>query len=642
MGNNPLPGALREIQRLQHTLSIRQNEESCSVASENDVSSTEKLLTLIRRKNASGTAGDTTTEFPAADKRQRLPNKWLPARPRSFAGVEILRDRINLVQMRRNKGNWELAAGAVISVPEAMHLEHPNFPEFFKARLLQHLENPHQTKIWTSLAPTQGEIWTTRVPKLRRGLSNAVYWASRKERPFDEKENLFDYRIAGKAGEDSPQQWIAETAIAASRQVRLYRSLFQRAGLPLQGVTLPAFALENLFAGHWITAAEENRAILYIGEEASCIDIYNQDRLVFSRIVKTGRDSILDSLRMEYDRQHPGEEGPDPDGWQEQSEDAASLDRTAAARVLEQMQEPTDRVFAMIQPALERLARQLERTIDHSINVLQHSAPGRIYICGAASFVPGIAEFFNEQLGVSASVADILPKEAEAAFPGLSRMEPHKRLPLATAAGLAMPSAETINFLHTAFDKDQEKKALFHANMVAAGCALVFALTAGWWWMDRMELKNLEHRTLQAEKRLENYSPVLERQDLLDMADQVQKRQNRLRDLSRSLRPAAVIKEINRITPQHIRLLNLRLDPGSAGEAEAGKGPGLILEGFINAGPSRARTDLTAYMLDLNRSVLFEAAKIRSSAEKELHPGRRVFGFTIALGIKEGRDEPMA
>ncbi|MFW5937001.1 MAG: PilN domain-containing protein, partial [Desulfosalsimonas sp.] len=302
-----------------------------------------------------------------------------------------------------------------------------------------------------------------------------------------------------------------------------------------------------------------------------------------------------------------------------------------------QAESPGD-VFDMVRPALERLARQLERTIDHSVNVLSHPAPERIYICGGISFLPGLAEFFSEQLGIPAVIMDMDMPGPETGGAGgrISLQDSDERLSLVSAAALAMPSDKTINFLRTAIDRDKEREALRNTNAVAAACALLFVLTASWWWMARHDLEQTRKHTAQVRQQLEQYSPVIQSEDLARLAAELEGKKDELRTYSRKLRPVAVFKELNQLTPQHIELLNIQMDTEAGGNKNGKDKAGtLMVEGFIRSDPSLFETHLTGYLLRLRRSPLFRDSSIRKSSQDTLNTGDNVFRFTINLDLAQ-------
>lgn len=626
------------------------------MANEKEISSTEKLLNVIR---GSGDAGESlqTESSPAAAASQQVKKRWLYFPSREFIGVEIFRDRLNIVRAGRGKRGWQVLDAASVSLPGGITLEHSDFPFFLKT----HLENVLQsrrTDIWVCLPPSRGEVWTVQVPKLKKGLTNAVYWSARKEKTFNEAEYFFDYRIKDEILDQGTKKLVAEVCIASSREIRQYRKIFSEIGHPLTGVTLPAFSLENLFIHKWIDPGDDPYAVLYIGEDASYIDIHGRQTSLFNRVIKTGRDSILDSLIMGYSRHGMEEEnlelqGEHPEGADETQ---AALRRQQAAQRLKQeasrnqkqeermvsadpnATESYQQLFGMLRPALERLARQMERTIDHSVNVLNHPAPARIYICGAISFLPGLAGFFSEQLGIPAVIMDSLVPLSESPSEAVPLPEGEERLSLVSTAALAMPSEKTINFLHTAADMDKEREALRNTNVVAAACALLFILTGAWWWTARYELRQAQHQTAQVRQELDQYSPKLQTEDLARLAGDLEKKKKQLKRYSRRLQPVAVLKALNQLTPEPVKLLHVRMVSGSDGTGTDGKskaGGSLTVEGFVQSAPSLFETHLTGYLLKLRRSVIFKRSTIAKSTPDTLSTGEEVYRFTLTIDLRQ-------
>ena len=626
------------------------------MANEKEISSTEQLLHVIRRSDGD-TGKSLQAESSAAAAAQQAKKRWLSFPSREIIGVEIFRDRLNLVRTGRGKRGWQILDAASVPLPEGITPEHSEFPFFLKT----HLENvlrSRRTDIWVCLPPSRGEVWTVQVPRLKKGLTNAAYWSARKEKTFNETEYFFDYRIKDEILDQGTQKLVAEVCIASSREIRQYKKIFSEIGHLLAGVTLPAFSLENLFKHKWIDPGEDSYAVLYIGEDASYIDIHGRQTSLFNRVIKTGRDSILDSLIMGYSRHGLEEENLELQGEQPEGADEsqAALRRQQAAARLKQeasrsrKQEemmisadpnasgPYQQLFDMLRPALERLARQMERTIDHSVNVLSHPAPARIYICGAISFLPGLADFFSEQLGIPAVIMDPLAPRPESPSEAVALPDDDERLSLVSAAALAMPSEKTINFLHTATDMDKEREALRNTNVVAAACALLFVLTAAWWWTARYELKQVQNQTAQVRQELDQYTPKLQSEDLARLAGDLEQKKKQLKRFSRRLQPVAVLKALNQVTPEPIKLLHVRMVPGSHGTGTDGKskaGGSLTVEGFVRSAPSLFETHLTGYLLKLRRSIIFKRSTIAKSTPDTLSTGEDVYRFTLTIDLRQ-------
>ncbi|MCF8109864.1 MAG: pilus assembly protein PilM [Desulfobacteraceae bacterium] len=594
------------------------------MATEKDISSTEKLLKVIRSSSS-----DREKTPPAEGTRkpgfwEQIKHRLPSAKSRRIIGVEIFRDSVNIVFKTRDKYGRRLFRGSRTALPEGVDITHPNFPSFLKAQL-RNADPSGKAEIWVCLAPSKGETWNVLVPKVKSGLTNAVYWSARKEKSFDESEYYFDYRITDEVNEKGIQKLAARVSIASAGEISLYKKIFSEAGYSLKGISLPGFVFENLFANRWIDPGDQACAALYIGEDSSYIEIRGRGTALFNRVIKTGRDSILDSLIMEYSQQVSAEDVsgiPPP------------RDRQEAAEILRRHAGLSDeKLFGMIQPALERLARQLERTIDHSVNVLQNPAPERIYICGGISPLAGLSDFFSQQMGLEAVIIDIPEQDLPAGSEDLLA-DRHQRLSLVSTTGLAMSSQNTVNFLHTALDRDRGKQALRNANLVAVMCALLFVATGIWWWSARHELEQARVETAALEKRLEQFTPQLTQEDLAEMAGKFREKNHELSRYSRNLYPVAALKEISRITPESIKLLAVRLENANRASGRSReKASVLTLEGFVRSEPSLYETRLTGYLLQLRRSPVFKNPSVVKSGEDTLDSGENVYRFTLNIKL---------
>ncbi|MFP4668185.1 MAG: hypothetical protein ACLFMN_05245 [Desulfobacterales bacterium] len=596
------------------------------MATEKEISSTEKLLKVIR--SDSSIAGGTSPNSPGTRRpgfRKKIKDRLPYVRSRGVMGVELFRDAINIAFMTRDKFGRRLVHASRTPLPEDTDINHPNFPPFLKAQL-RNADPSGKAEIWISLPPSKGETWNVLVPKVKKGLTNAVYWSAKRERAFDESEYYFDYRITDEVSDKGIQKYRARVSIAAAGDIKLYKKIFSGAGYNIQGITLPGFVLENQFANRWIDPRDEACAALYIGEDSSYIEIRGRSTALFNRVIKTGRDSVVDSLIETGQLRTP----------ENDTEFPLPRDRREAAAMLERHAGLSDEeLFDMIQPALERLARQLERTIDHSVNVLENPAPERIYICGAISYIPGLSEFFSQQLGLEAVIID-LPDQDFLAGPEEIFEDRYQRLSLVSTAGLAMPSENTVNFLYTAVDRDRQKRALRNANLVAAMCALLFVATGIWWWSARHELEQSRAETAALEKRLEKYTPELTSEDLTEMAGRLQEKNRELGRYSLKLRPVAALKEISRVTPENIRLLAARLDNANL---SSGRNPEkksvLTIEGFIRSESSLYETRLTGYLMKLRGSPVFNEPSVVESGEDTLDSGENVYKFTVNMELSK-------
>ena len=207
-------------------------------------------------------------------------------------------------------------------------------------------------------------------PKSRKNrLDNVVYWTAKKEAPFDEKEMIFDFKLQGEVIEQGIPKLAAMVYTAPRQEVEELKNLFSRIGWPLTGITIAPFSIQNLFRTEWIPSPEGTIASLFIGTDFSRIDIYAEGNLVMTRDIRAGLNSLVDALADWFNEMKTNPDGPalTPEQGrkilQSLSPDSPPLQETDAGFGLGK-----EAIFEKIEPALDRLARQVERTFEHYNN----------------------------------------------------------------------------------------------------------------------------------------------------------------------------------------------------------------------------------------------------------------------------------
>ncbi|MFO7802557.1 MAG: hypothetical protein R6V55_09710, partial [Desulfovermiculus sp.] len=300
---------------------------------------------------------------------------------------------------------------------------------------------------------------------------------------------------------------------------------------------------------------------------------------------------------------------------------------------LQYSQYSQENVLNMIAPAMDRLARQVERTIDHSINVMGNPAPARIHLGGRLVPAEPVAAFFQDQLGLDVQVLEPLNPTMHQVPPLISSLSRTERIFLTTATGLAMSSNEhTPNFLNTAKDQEKQRIAKRNASLVAIAVIAIYLLTGGYWFQLNSELDQVRQEVSGLNQQLEDYSPLVNQEMINDLVAQLQKENSNLQDYSQELLPVAAMRDIISATPESISLFNVRLEAGKPGSEQDVK---LVLNGYITGAEGRLQTHLTSYLYRLRSSPLFKETEIQQSSTQDLDALGRVLSFVINVNLEQ-------
>lgn len=267
--------------------------------SASQASATQKLLEHIRstpqKDDASASFAPPLQIPPAA------PLRPLFGKERSVVGIDVGKGRICLVQ-RRAGSTPILEAIQSFSIPETMDWETPGLADRIREALSAFL--PHggrDADIWVRLPDGQDELRHYRIPKVSPKDRDAIAkMAAIREKPFDEAENIFDYRVNAEVLDKGVPRLPVTAMIANKGAVNTVRHTLAAAGVSPAGISSGNIYAQNLFASGWLSSPWEHFAFADIGEDSTRIEIFSGTNIALSRTIKTGLRSLVTALQESY------------------------------------------------------------------------------------------------------------------------------------------------------------------------------------------------------------------------------------------------------------------------------------------------------------------------------------------------------
>lgn len=634
----------------------------------NDISATEKLLDLIRKKG-----GDTrpSATLPGAKPLSLPPLKKSGGKRFSFkipssqkairVGVDIGHEALRMVMMERlSQKQWTFSGCESVPLNRETRRGTPEFINLLKGELTRFCGSRKNIDLWAIMSAASVGVRHIRLPKMARGqVDSAVFWSVKKEAPFNEKETLLDYEIIEEVVEEGVTKWLIMAYLAPSREIQQIRELFSKAGLPLAGISIVPFAIQNVFRTGWIPAIEGNVASLFIGNDFSRIDIYSRGNLIMTRGIKAGINSMAESLLEALQERSREAAGGEP-------ETAAPLDMSAARRVLFSLSPDSaplkpqdagfelseDMKFDIIAPALERLVRQVERTFEHFSAHIAKDKVGRLFVTSAMNVYPPMIAYVGEQLGIEADVLDPFCMASPSLDQECGMISLSERISLLPALGMALSdNAHTPNLMFTTKDKQQVVKlARVHRVMIAVSA--VVALVAAVFFIHEFNtIGNKKSELASLQHQLARHQPRIEKQGLLTMASAARAQKVSSGAYSERYRGMAVIGELSAITPANVRLISLKTQLGAM-PADQSKAPGaatpappekketaaggttgeVTLDGIIVGHRRTLESSLAAYMMQLQSSPIFRQVIIQKNSIERFQDKDRL-RFTINMKL---------
>jgi Tfp pilus assembly PilM family ATPase len=460
---------------------------------------------------------------------------------------------------------------------------------------------------------------------------------------------IFDFELQGEIIEQGIPKLAVMVYTAPRQEIEDLKSIFARIGRPLTGISIVPFAVQNLFRTDWINAREETIACLFLGNDFSRIDLYAHGNLVMTRGIKAGNSSMIEALGEAYNDSIKGRGAPSLTFEQGRkilfslSPDSPPLLETDAGFSLEK-----DEIFAMIQPALERLVRQGERTFEHFSSTQQHEKITRIFVSGAMSVYQPIADYVGAQLGIACNILD--PLSENDAVPICPDMDDRhcvsERISFTPALGLALSDNDyTPNLIFTFKDKKREANIKRINRVIFASLFVVALIFTAVFVYQNLAIMGKKADIAKLEAQLAQLGPSVDRDQLMKMTAKVSERRKLSRVYADRYLGMVLISELAALTPANIRFLNVKINLGPAaiqGAAKPAPAAGtaatrveeVTLEGLIFGDRQTFESALAGYAMLLEASPILRQVTIKKNTVGPYLKGEAL-NFILNMKVEE-------
>ena len=620
------------------------------MARKDEISSTEKLLDLIR-DNPAPTSTVSETGSAAQPPNPGLFQTLTFKKPIGI-GVEIGNSDIRVAQINRiSDKSFTLLDYDTTPVERIETFNSPDLAKSLSAILSRSCNSLKRYEIWCCVASAKVETRYIRIPKLpKKQIPNAVFWTFSKEVDFNGKEMLLDFRILGDVNENGMTKTQVMTFTIPIAETQALKRLFTRIGFPLTGISIVPFAIQNLLKTGVVQSAGRNTCCLFIGRDWSRITIYADGNLILSRGIKAGMHSMIDALSRQYRHPLPDDipsmpiraDRDDASGAEKDAHDVAAHEdfhrflnsgTTTDASSSPQDRQPVD-IFQAILPAVERLVKQVDRTISHFSVHFKRTGVDEILISGRVTASPAIISHIGAQLGVPVNVLDPFPQShpftQKVTIPAL----PSEKESFVPAIGIGLSSNDlTPNFLFTYRHRQKRDRARKIRIGISAACIGFLALLlCGFLWQEnRIRAKAAE--VVRLTQKRDAFNVPLTSDLVMALYAKVNQKRNLITTLSRRYYCSAVMAEVSELVPANIQLIALRADmDASSTNAKKKAGPTLEIEGIVTGEKIRFETDLASYMLTMEASPLFKKPVVKNKRLQYLDD-RQVLRFSLQLEL---------
>ncbi|GBC59119.1 hypothetical protein DENIS_0055 [Desulfonema ishimotonii] len=574
--------------------------------------------------------------------------RLFPFKKKTTVGIELQQDCLKLVRVRQNSEHHRvITTYRTASFDPDISEREDAFSRFLKANIKPFCNSGKNIEVWLTASVRGVEIRYMRFQKIpKRRLAKTVQMMYQRKHAFDGKSFIFDFNVLGEVVEDGVAKLEVVAYIAPRAYVESLQKIFLRAGIALTGISAYSFALQNLFRSDFIGTHGKNICCLHIGTDGSRIDIFSaRGELRLSRNIKACVshmvEAVRDSLRQEADAQtHLGLR---PMGIRQARE---LFFRWIYGET--DSDGPPEDLLRIIAGPLERLALQIERTIDYYLFNIEKEAVQTVYLSGEIIANRSVVESIGAHLNYPLKLLEIAP----AVFPTASSAEdtpenpaPERRT-FTSALGMALSGITvTPNFLFTYRKKQKQVRLVRLHYLIILFFLLMMVIAAGGYYWQRYMIAQKDRQiavldaTIERQKRKNGLyvAPALISLQL----EKIKKKRENARAYIRKYLGLSVIGDIVEATAdKELRLtqLTVRLrgdkKKGMAQKSGAPQdgGKSVVIEGYISGNPSAFEGKLTGYLGRLKRRKILGAPMVRKKIEKQLQ-GRKSLYFVIYMDI---------
>ena len=605
----------------------------------NKISSTEKLLDLIQKKDPIQPSGsqvkaDSSGKFTFNLKRTSA--FWKKS---ISIGADISHSHIKLVKIIFLSDNrYELIDS--INIPFQSQLENnlQDISDILKSSLNKFCNGDNKLNIWCTISSAKVDTRLLRIPKVPlKQIPKAVIWAFNKEASYNEQEDILDFEILDESFEDNVQKIDVMAFTAPVKETDELKKLFKSIGYPLTGISIVPFAIQNLLRARVIQPEAEEICNLFIGRDWSRITIYSKNNLVLSRDIKAGLQSMIESICESFDQTSsmPSLEAVESPFLKNAREEFQNFidDKDNFSAGLSGKPDNAQRIFELIKPALQRLVRQVERTLEHYALHLKLKKIKSVFISGQITGNKLIIEYIGSQLGLPINIMN--PFQADStliskiAIPDTAK----KQESFVPAIGMGIArNFLTPNFIFTFKDREKAANLRRFLNIIISSFALFLFIMVGTclWQNSLVGQKRTEISKLK--QQLEIYSPIIDQNSILRVFTQMEKARINLKEMAKKYIGPAILKEVTSLTPSRIRLLDININTENHINKKKPAKAELLIEGLVFGKRLNFEAKLAGYLLKLKQSKLFCNPQIKRKT-LEYYDDNEVLHFIVQLKV---------
>jgi Tfp pilus assembly PilM family ATPase/uncharacterized membrane protein YciS (DUF1049 family) len=476
--------------------------------------------------------------------------------------------------------------------PEGLSYLSENFGKFV-FDCLKKIPKELSSEAWIILPYDEVETRYVKIPKTSEKASeNAVYWTLKKEIEFDIKNYFLDFEKTEAITERGINKEGVCAYIAEKSVIHSITHFFEDAGCKIIGITSVPFAVQTVLKNTTLNIGPQNICFVNPKKDSLEIYIYTKNTLKLVRQTKTGITSLAEALMMN------AVENDDEEFKWSNSEELTKV-------ILEHIKETKEnnKIDQGIEPAVERIARQVERTVNYFKNQIQSESIDAVIVNGILSDYHPLTDIIYEYTGINVFPSiDIINENL---------IETHDEKIFKDndfIAGLGSIYCSNKYSPNILFTHRHEKASriidFLNKTVFAVGISALIICTL-LFFMQKKEIKNLTEKKQKAEKQLSSYSPELSSSALSETAAQITANKEKLKKKAKILEPGVLLNQFAKSSSKNIKIKDFKLELND-------KKREISFSGYVFGKEYTLDSRLADYILNLSSSEMFLNVSVKA------------------------------
>ena len=304
-------------------------------------------------------------------------------------------------------------------------------------------------------------------------------------------------------------------------------------------------------------------------------------------------------------------------------------------------------------PALERLIRQVERTLEHVTLKFPDGPVQKLLISGAICAYPRLVTHIGNQLSMPCDIIEpfsAVARDVEVPSKIIERTE------FTTAIGFALAgNAHTPNFLFTHQEESHQSQKHKINGLILAMMMLGVLFLGGYHIVQKKHFYQQRLKIHALENALATHTKNTEQEGILQLASEIREKHRRLRNSSRNYLPVAALGEIAGLAPSHIRYIRVlghtkelpedkpaqddlmddaeetqKPKPGETKKTAPATQTAIDIEGIVYGARNNFDSRLARYLIELKQSPLFHQVALKKKLLAHIDK-KEVLRFTVQV-----------